>query len=271
MVAGVNENRWYQAVVNLANYNRYTYGSGIRSAETWIINQIRGIGSSIQVTTQQFSVGGTPAFNIIARITGTTRPNDWYVVGAHYDSTSQTPTVSAPGAEDNASGTAGVLEMIRIFYANPPPATVFFVLYSGEEQGLVGSTAHVRQLINNGDSSKLKFALIFDMIGYTYNQNLFNVIVESYRDYEDEMQIYVNCAYNYVSNLGVYVSYNPFGSDHMPYLQNGFGAALCIENDWDSYPGYHRTTDVPSNLTPGLGRRIVQMNVATLATLMGME
>jgi len=255
----------------LAGYNRYTHGSGIRNAESWIISQIIAISSSIQVTTQQFSVGGTAAYNIIARITGTTRPNDWYVVGAHYDSTSQTPTVSAPGAEDNASGTAGVLEMIRVFYAYPPPATVFFILYSGEEQGLVGSTAHVRQLINNGDRSKLKFALIFDMISYTSSQNSLNVIVESYSDYDEQLQIYVNAAYDYISNLGVYVSYNPFGSDHMPYLQNGFGAALSIDSDWDSYPGYHRTTDVPSNLTPGLGRRIVQLNVATLAILLGME
>jgi len=271
LVALVNENRWYSTVVSLAGYNRYTHGSGIRNAESWIIAQIRAISSSIQVTTQQFSVGGTAAYNIIARINGITRPNDWYVVGAHYDSTSQSPTASAPGAEDNASGTAGVLEMIRIFYANPPPATVFFILYSGEEQGLVGSTAHVRQLINNGDRSKLKFALIMDMVGYTSSQNSLNVIVESYQDYDAELQTFVNCAYDYVSNLGVYVSYNPFGSDHMPYLQNGFASALAIDYDWDSYPHYHRTTDVPNNLTPGIGRRIVQMNVATLATLMGMS
>jgi len=265
----VDENRWFNTVVNLASYNRYTHGTGIRQAQTWIVNQISSIGSDIEVTTQQFTVGGTTAFNIIAKLTGTSRPNEWFIVGAHYDSTSQSPTTSAPGAEDNASGTAGALEMLRIFYANRPPATVFFILYSGEEQGLVGSTAHVRQLINDGDRSKLRFALIMDMIGYTSNPNSLNVIVESYSDYDDELQLFVNCAYDYVSQLGVYVSYNPFGSDHMPYLQNGFASVLAIENDWDIYPGYHRTTDQPSYLTRAMGRTIIQMNVAVLAKMLG--
>jgi len=266
----VNENRWYNAVASLANYNRYTYGSGIRNAENWLIQQIRSIGSGIEVTTQQFSVGGTPAFNIIAKLTGTSRPNEWYVVGAHYDSTSQSPNTAAPGAEDNGSGSAGALEMLRIFYANPPPATIFFVWFSGEEQGLVGSTAHVRQLISDGDRSKLRFALIMDMIGYTSTPNSLSVVVESYSDYDDELQTFVNSAYDYVPQLGVYVSYNPFGSDHMPYLNNGFAAALAIEYDWDSYPGYHRTTDTISYITPAMGRRIIQMNIATLGKFLGL-
>jgi len=269
LVALVDENRWFSTAATLASFNRYTHGADIRRAEAWIIAQIRSIGSGIEVTTQQFTVGGTITFNIIAKLTGTTRPNDWYVVGGHYDSTSQTPTVRAPGAEDNGSGSAGVLEMLRIFHANPPPATVFFILYSGEEQGLYGSAAHVRQLISNGDRSKLKFALIMDMIGYTRSQNSLNVLVESYRDYDEELQIFVDCANEYVPQLGVYVTYNPFGSDHMPYLQNGFAAALTIENDWDTYPGYHRTTDEPSYLTRAMGRNILQMNVAALAKHLG--
>jgi hypothetical protein len=271
LVALVDEDRWFSTVVTLASFNRYTLGTDIRRAQSWIIEQIRSIGSDIEVTTQQFTVGSTTAYNIIAKITGTTRPNDWYIVGAHYDSTSQTPTVRAPGAEDNGSGSAGVLEMLRIFHANPPPATIFFILYSGEEQGLYGSTAHVRQLINNGDRSKVKFVITMDMIGYTRSQTSLNVLVESYRDYEEDIQIFVDCAYDYVPQLGVYVSYNPFGSDHMPYLQNGFAAALAIENDWDIYPGYHRTTDEPSYLTRAMGRKILQMNVAALAKHLGME
>jgi len=269
LIALVDENRWYSTAATLASFNRYTHGTDIRRAEGWIIEQMRSIGSNIEVTTQQFTVSGSTAYNIIGKITGTTRPNDWFVVGGHFDSTSQSPATSAPGAEDNGSGSAGVLEMLRIFSANPPPATVFFILYSGEEQGLYGSTAHVNRLISNGDRSKLKFALIMDMIGYTSSQNSLNVLVESYRDYEAELQLFVDCAYDYVPQLGVYVSYSPFGSDHMPYLQNGFASALTIENDWSIYPGYHRTTDTPSYLTRAMGRTIIQMNVAALAKHLG--
>ena len=76
---------------------------------------------------------------------GRIRPDDRFVVGAHYDSISGNP-FDAPGAEDNASGCAGVLEIARIFAANPPEATIHFVCYAGEEQGLHGSTAHVADL-----------------------------------------------------------------------------------------------------------------------------
>ncbi len=88
--------------------------------------------------------------NIIGRVPGTdpTVANEYVVVGAHYDhlgmgdenslSGSSQPAIHH-GADDNASGTAGVLELARRFAASPPRRSVVFMTFSGEEKGLVGS------------------------------------------------------------------------------------------------------------------------------------
>jgi Zn-dependent M28 family amino/carboxypeptidase len=81
------------------------------------------------------------------------------VVGAHYDSVGTTP-----GADDNASGTAVVLELARRFKARPTFGTVVFLFFSGEEQGMVGSAAYVRA--PKYTLSAHKAMINIDMVGH---------------------------------------------------------------------------------------------------------
>eukprot|EP01120_Amphizonella_sp_Union-15-10_P001658 TRINITY_DN11808_c0_g1_i1.p1 TRINITY_DN11808_c0_g1~~TRINITY_DN11808_c0_g1_i1.p1 ORF type:complete len:436 (+),score=70.11 TRINITY_DN11808_c0_g1_i1:65-1372(+) len=263
----VDDVRWFNDVKTLSTFNRYSLGTGIKSAENWIISQIKTINPKIEVSTQQFTVKSTAAFNIIAKITGTQRPNEWYVVGAHYDSISEKSTTSAPGAEDNGSGTAGVLEMLRIFTANPPAATVFFILYSGEEQGLYGSAAHAKSLVSAGTRSQLKFAMIMDMVGFVQGTTV-KALVETYSQYKPFVDLYLQTATEYVPNLQMYTSYSPFGSDHMSYLTNNMPSVLAIDADYDKYPAYHKTTDLPNLVVPAMAKAILKLNVAVLAKLL---
>src|SRR5262249_18062413 len=129
----------------------------------------------LTVTTQSFNVPGSPSvtsYNVIATLAGTTRPNDWYIVSGHFDSTSENTSQAAPGSEDNGSGTAGVLEMARIFTAHPPDATVLFICFSGEEQGLYGSTAYASNLVSTGQNANIRAVLTMDMIGYTGDSDI---------------------------------------------------------------------------------------------------
>jgi len=71
--------------------------------------------------------------------------------------------------------------------------------------------------------------------------------------------------------LGVLTSFNPFGSDHVPYLNRGMRAILSIDNDWNRYPHYHRATDLPQYLVPNMATQIIKMNLAAVATLIGYE
>ncbi len=262
----VNAARWFADVTTLASWNRYTHGTGIASARDWLVQQFQALPGAA-VTTQPFSVGSTTAQNVVARFEGTTTPDDWFIVGGHYDSTSQSPSTAAPGAEDNASGCAGVLEMARIFAAHPPGPTLLFLCYAGEEQGLYGSAAHAAALVASGDDAKVRAVLDMDMIGYSGDADL-DCLLETDSDHAFLIDAYTDAAAAYTS-LRLVTSLSPAGSDHVPYLNRGMAALLTIENDWDSYAHYHRTTDTPDKILPSLamGEQILRMNVATLVAL----
>ena len=266
LVAEVDEARWFADLETLASWNRHTRGTQIHDARDWLLGQFSAL-PGLTATTQSFNVGATPAFNVIATLPGTIRSDDWYLIGAHYDSTSQNTALAAPGAEDNASGCAAVLEMARIFSHHPPEATMIFLCYSGEEQGLFGGSAHASKLVTNGDNSKVRAVLTMDMIGYTGDADL-DCLLESNNSNAALIQQFADAAAQHTT-LRIVTSFFPFGSDHVPYLNRGMPALLVIENDWDSYPGYHRTTDLPTNITLAMGRETLRMNVATLAPLVG--
>ena len=266
LVDEVDSQRWFNDVTALAGYNRHTHGSEILDARDWLVLQFEAL-PGLSVTTESFQVGGTTAFNVVAELTGSQRPDDWYIVGAHYDATSENPGTAAPGAEDNASGCAGVVEMARILTNHPPDATIIFICYSGEEQGLFGSVDHASQLISDGSDDQLQMMLNMDMIGFTEDNDL-DCLLETAPAFADLTETFAAAADLYTT-LRIVVSLYPFGSDHVPYISRGMPALLTIENDWSSYPHYHSTTDLPGGLSMEMGGEIVRMNVAALAMMIG--
>ncbi|MEM7350827.1 MAG: M28 family peptidase [Acidobacteriota bacterium] len=258
--------RWFTDVETLAGWNRWTLGAQIDLARDWLVAQL-GAMPGLSVSTQVFEVNGTPAENVIAVLPGSTRPDDWVLVGAHYDAISQSPGSSAPGAEDNASGCAGVLELARVITAMPPEATVIFLCYSGEEQGLFGSVAHADELVSQGEDAKVDLMLNMDMIGYTGDADL-DCLLETDPPFATVLDPFVDAAEAFTTLRSV-TSLNAFGSDHVPYLNRNMPALLTIENDWDSYSSYHRTSDLPQNITVDMGYQVLRMNAAVLAHVAG--
>ena len=92
---------------------------------------------ALTVTLEPFDYSGSPYHNVVGTQLGTTYPDQEFVVGAHYDS------VSNPGADDNGSGVALVLEAARIISQYDSAYTIRYVAFSMEEVGLVGSEAYV--------------------------------------------------------------------------------------------------------------------------------
>ncbi|MBK6424961.1 MAG: M28 family peptidase [Blastocatellia bacterium] len=266
LVDAIDGNRWFADIQTLGQWNRHSRQPGNLTARDWLVAQFQAI-PGLAVTTQSFNIPSpsTTSFNVIATLTGTTRPDEWYIVGGHFDSTSQSTSTAAPGCEDNGSGTAGVLEMARIFAAHPPEATIIFVCYSGEEQGLYGGTAHAASLVTSGDDDKVQAVLTMDMIGYTGDSDL-DCLLETNSSGQFMIDAYAAAAAQYTT-LRILTTLNPFGSDHVPYLNRGMPALLTIENDWDSYPNYHRTTDTANNITIDMGLQTLRMNVAALAKM----
>ncbi|HVJ61613.1 MAG TPA: M28 family metallopeptidase [Tahibacter sp.] len=279
VVDSVNAQRWFGDVTTLAGWSRSSYATtSLTQARDWIGNRFSSLG--LTVTKPAFSMpgsgGGTISrTNVIGKWTGTTLPNEWIVVGGHYDSrnTNLSSTTNAPGAEDNASGCAGVIELARVLVAKRPQRSVLFMCYAGEEQNLYGSAAHVSQMRQSGDLAKVKSVVIMDMIGYSADNRL-NADVETYSRYNTYLQKFGAAAATYVPALNVTLSTNPFGSDHMPYLQANKQTVLAIESDYDIYPHYHKSTDLPANIGPNvqaMGSAILKMNAAVIAGEAGLS
>ncbi len=108
---------------------------------------------------QWFEARGVRTANVLATLRGTTDPDLVYVVSSHFDS-----VAVGPGADDDTSGTAALLETARILRETPLPATVVFASFTGEEAGLLGSREFVRQAAAAGWN--VVGALNNDMIGW---------------------------------------------------------------------------------------------------------
>ncbi|MFM9958040.1 MAG: M20/M25/M40 family metallo-hydrolase [Phycisphaerales bacterium] len=160
------------------------FGKGIGAARQWLVQAFEDCQRSIpgqpmltvytdvfeQPAMERMPSGGT-IVNVVAVIPGTmdAAKSRRYYVSAHYDTIPtdrMNPTVDAPGANDNASGTAALLEIARVIGANPLESTVVLLATAGEEQGLLGAKWHagaqrdkntdIRAVLNNdiiGDPS----------------------------------------------------------------------------------------------------------------------
>jgi hypothetical protein len=261
-------NRWFQHASKLASYNRYTPGQGIVTAQNWLYSELGRYGSRITTSQQSWTSGSYRGINTIATIPGSD-PNSLVVVGAHFDSTSQSPSTAAPGAEDDGSGSAALLEFLRVLVESGTTfrKTIVLVWFGGEEQGLLGSRAYVTSLVNSGRASTVSFALCMDMVGYSSSNTKFSVILETQSRYSSQLTPLRNAAAQYSRNLEVVISYNPFGSDHMSFLDRNIPSALAIDGDWDKYPYYHRTTDTADKLVPEIALLIMKMNVGAIVTM----
>lgn len=104
------------------------------------------------------------ASNVTAMVKGTTNPNQYVVMTAHYDHLGgMGADTYFPGANDNASGTAVLLDLVQYYAKNPQPYTMVFLFFGAEEGGLVGSKYFVEHPLI--DLKKIRFLMNLDLMG----------------------------------------------------------------------------------------------------------
>lgn len=259
VVAAFDQDNWHSDLKTLSAWNRNISQPGVLQARDFIAKEFESLG--LTVTMPEFKVGSTKAYNVVGKIVGKTRPDEVYIVGAHYDSTSENTSKAAPGAEDNGSGTAALIAMARVFAEFPPDATIIFIAFSGEEQGLYGSKDYVEKLAA-ADSAKLKRVLIMDMIAYSQDDDL-DALLETHERNANFVAELADAAAKF-TKLRIVTSYDYWGSDHVPFINKNVPAVLTIENDYDHYPSYHRTTDTIDKINIAMGAEIIKMDIAAL-------
>jgi len=211
---------------------------------------------------QSFSATGK---NVYAVQTGTEFPNQKLVICAHFDDMPSGTT--APGADDNASGTASVIEAARVFSNYSFPFTIIYALWDEEEQGLVGSNYYASNAATTGDS--IIGVINLDMIAWDSNSdnkaNIHTRSVGTSLSLADKM-IEMNSTFNIGLSL---VIKNPGStySDHASFWSNNYGAILLIEdgNDFNAY--YHTTSDIISAYNIPYLIKSAKLAYATLASL----
>ncbi len=162
IISEVSTQNIKSSITDLVGFEtRYPYDKQIKSAE-YIYERLYQYLDKVNYHTYEY--WGVEWKNVVGTIEGNKYPEQTIVVCAHFDTKSEKQLVYAPGADDNASGCAGVIELARILSKYSFEKTLKFIFFSRESTGQNGSNAYVKSI--NRDKLKIIAALNMDMIAY---------------------------------------------------------------------------------------------------------
>ena len=290
---------------------------GIGAATRWATGELQASaarsGGRMTVETQSFIQppsdripNPTPITNIIATLHGSTTPSRMYVVSAHIDSRVTdvlNPDATEPGADDDGSGVALVLELARVMATHQPDATIVFTIVAGEEQGLCGSAFEAAQYKAAGADIQGMFS--DDIVGAstaddgTRDPHTIRLFTEGVPTAETANQgairravggevdgpsrqlgrFVVSVAQNRDTDMRIRTIYRRDrflrASDHVSYLSNGYTAARFTEPN-ENFDHEHQDVRVESGVQIGdleqfmdfaFLTRVVKVNAATMWSL----
>ena len=254
--------------------NMFNYAELQKSAE-YISDRLREMG--YKVKTETYLVEGRASANLVVEIQGKRRPEEIVLVGAHYDS-----VAGSPGANDNASGVAGMLELARRFRKSEPAVTLRFVAFVNEEPPffmtrLMGSRVYAAEAKKRGD--KITAMLSLETIGYYSDAS-------GSQQYPPPFHLFYPDTANFigfVSNPGsafllrrciesfrTSTRFPSEGlaapeivqgvgwSDQWSFWQEGYRGLMVTDTAPFRYPHYHRSSDTPEKLDYDRMARVVE-------------
>jgi hypothetical protein len=151
----------YMRTMTIRYAKRSTGYPHMDQVANYLKNQLEGFGLETEIV--QFERENREVLNVIGYHWGQNRPDEWIVLGGHYDIKEKT----VEGAYDNTAGTVAVLEIAKAVSKMPTDRTLVFCLWSGEEQGLWGSENFASSIPEN---VTVKTYLNYDMVGLNWPQ-----------------------------------------------------------------------------------------------------
>jgi hypothetical protein len=196
------------------------------------------------------------ACSIIAEKKGLTSGGEVLMIMGHIDSVGE----DFAGADDNASGTAVLLEMARVIKDYSNKKTIRFFVTNGEELGLLGAKHYAKHLSDTNKIQELALVINMDMVGYNSNGI---VELETNPKYEKLAQWFSDLAARYTT-LKTKITLGAWGSDHVPFLEKNVPTLLTIE-DWSTKtPCYHLACDTPDTLNYSYAAEIAKLNLSAV-------
>ena len=256
-------------------------GEGIGAARRWIFNEFIRVGNGrllVEIDEFPLNLNGIsyPQQNIVATLPGNGTHPGAIVITAHYDSRTIDPNDGfsfAPGANDNASGMALLLEMARIMSGREWNQTIIFLATSGEEQGRHGSIHFVTERMLGG--LQVDAALNNDIIGGHAGipQSLRMFAPGPFDSQPRQLARYIEFINaNYATDFPItWVDGEDRPErwgDQISFLQVGLPAVRFTESE-ENRDFQHNSADTSEKLDYNYLRRVVQVNVAAVANMAG--
>ena len=231
---------------------------GLMSVRSFVLEELQAHGP---VEQHHFGEGADAGVNLILRLPGQRPELAPVLVAAHYDG-----PLGSPGADDNASGVAALLELARRWAQTPPKRPVWLVAFDQEEWGMVGSAALARELKSSGQ--RLHLMLSLEMLGYTAEEQNYplEAMKALYGSRGDFIALVANTGAAALlpglsRGMGAHVKTKvlpvPFKgrqlpdvrlSDHSPFWDEGYNAVMVTDTSFMRNPHYHQPSDTIETL-----------------------
>lgn len=302
IVSAISEARIVEDLKKLASFGtRNTLSDpnqpdrGVGAARQWIFDQFKSFSPRLEVGYDSHTVPkGRRVYkeleikNVLAVLPGKTDPDRWILIGGHYDSLNlrvpeemrgdpaKAVEVDAPGVTDNASGVSCALECARVLSRYEFKASLVFVAFVGEEQGLLGSQGLAKELKEKGQP--VEALLNNDIIGSDVNgagaRDNHRILVFS-EDPNDSPSRQITrfirlIGARYYPELTAQMVFRSDrfgrGGDHTPFNQEGF-AAVRLTTPNENYANQHSPTDTFENTSPDYIAKVVRLNAASAAAM----
>jgi len=220
--------------------SRHSFSEGALTAAHWLKERVEDTGATCRLA--PFLVGFAP--NVICRYSGIKDTNATVLISGHYDSRGSFGSVRAPGADDDGSGTTGVLSIARTiarkgvkFHGN-----VELAFFAGEEQGLLGSRAYARELRAAG--ANLTLMVQADMTAYRAPGEPLQLGFPDLIGTPEVTQLVANISTIYSPELQIGIT-PACCSDHQSFHEQGFPATQVFERAGPiADPMYHNSGDL---------------------------
>jgi Zn-dependent M28 family amino/carboxypeptidase len=248
--------------------------AALRAAADYIRAQWRSQG--YEIVSQRYEAGGVTSENLEVTIRGSTKPTEIILVGAHYDTVQ-----GSPGANDNASGVAALLEISRDFASLRPERTVRFVAFVNEEppffaSDLMGSAVYAKAARERGDDIRLMVSL--EMLGFYSDRPGSQSYPPLLRIFYPDRANFVAMVSNFRSRQALLELVRAFRagsdfpveslaafefvpglawSDQLSFWRQGYPAAMVTDTAFYRYSHYHSASDTPEKLVYASMSRVV--------------
>lgn len=239
--------------------------AALQAAADYIAGEWRAQG--YQVVPQVYEVRGISSANLEVTRLGSTQPGEIILVGAHYDS-----VFGSPGANDNASGVAALLEISKLFAAIEPGRSMRFVAFTNEEPPFffwrsMGSLVYARAARARGDNIRLMVSL--ETIGYFRDEPGSQHYPPFFGYFHPNRGDFIACVSNFRSlrimrrAVSAFRAHSDFPieqtaafawipgvawSDHFSFWRQGYRAFMVTDTAFYRYPFYHTPQDTPDKV-----------------------